>query len=131
MRTDYSQQSNEICCISRFTKVKGDIVSSSDIRIDGEFEGTILTKGKIVIGESAEVSGKFFCQSADAWGVISGEFMVEEHISFKSTSKMTGVLKCSKLAIEMGVVFNGTCNIITAEEYSSLLKESFPSETTP
>ena len=35
------------------TKIKGEVNSGSDFRIDGEIEGTIQTSGRLVVGKQA------------------------------------------------------------------------------
>lgn len=119
-------QVNEICRISRNAEVSGDLISSSDIRIDGKFVGKIHTKGKLVIGESAFVEGKMVCQSADIWGDVKGDIFVEDSLTLKAPGKFNGQLKSSKICIEMGAVINGPCNIIAQEEFKKLSGEIFP-----
>ena len=48
---------------------------------------------------------------------------MEDIINFKANSNFTGSLKTPKLSIEVGVIYNGSCNIITKEEYSKHLHE--------
>ena len=48
---------NSISRISAGTIIKGEIMSPYDIRIDGTFEGKVQTKGRVVIGEKANVLG--------------------------------------------------------------------------
>lgn len=48
---------------------------------------------------------------------------MEDIINFKANSNFTGSLKTPKLSIEVGVVYNGTCHIITKEEYNKHLHE--------
>ncbi|MBC8299652.1 MAG: polymer-forming cytoskeletal protein [Pelagibacterales bacterium] len=52
-----SRESNKIDIIEKTTKIVGDIVSKADFRIDGNVEGTIVTTGKVVVGEEGLVSG--------------------------------------------------------------------------
>jgi len=47
------------------TKIIGDIISESNIRIDGEVEGNITTSAKVVIGENGSLKGNLTCQEAD------------------------------------------------------------------
>ncbi len=37
--------------IEKNTKIKGDIVSEADFRIDGKLDGNVKTSGKVVIGK--------------------------------------------------------------------------------
>lgn len=125
-KIETTPQLNEICRISKGTKITGICTSSSDIRIDGCFEGDIYTKGKLVAGETAEIKGRIACQSADFWGKVEGEVFISDSITFKSKSNFTGVLKTAKLCIEMGAVYNGSCNIITTDEFNKLVKGIIP-----
>lgn len=116
-------QANELCRVSKGTRITGVMTSSADIRIDGTFEGTVYTKGKLVIGEAAHVKGKIFCQNCDLWGHAEGEIFIEDIINFKANSNFSGDLRAPKLGIEVGTIFNGSCHIITKEEYNKFLNE--------
>lgn len=116
-------QVNEVSRISIGTEIKGNLVSQSDIRIDGAFEGDLIAGGKLVIGESAIIKGNIICSSADVWGRIDGELTVEDAITFKSNSKFFGNLKTGRICIEMGTVFNGTCRIITESDFKNFMTD--------
>lgn len=122
-RTELIPQANDICRISKGTKITGVVISSADIRVDGTVEGTIYTKGKLVIGETSKIKGKLFCQSCDLWGTLEGEAYLEDVINFKADSSFKGELKAPKLGIEVGTKFNGSCHIITKDEYNNYLKD--------
>lgn len=126
-KSDYSQQANEICRISYGSSVKGNIVSTSDIRIDGAFKGGIYTTGKVVIGEKAKVIGAVFCQNLDVWGDILGEICCKDSVILKSTSTISGTIKTVKIGIEINAVYNGSCNIITEAEYDQTYSSNCPS----
>ena len=83
----------------------------------------VYTKGKLVIGEAANVKGKIFCQNCDLWGHAEGEMYIEDIINFKANSDFSGDLKTPKLGIEVGTIFNGSCHIITKEEYNKFLND--------
>ncbi len=123
-----AQQVNDICRISHSTSLTGEMISASDIRIDGKFTGKLYTKGKLVIGEKALVDGVVVCNSADIWGEMKGDIFVESSLSLKAKSVYTGAVKSSKVGIEMGAVFNGTCNIISSEEFKKFAVEHFPAQ---
>ena len=44
--------------IEKNTKIKGDITSEADFRIDGKLEGNVTTSGKVVIGKDGYINGK-------------------------------------------------------------------------
>jgi cytoskeletal protein CcmA (bactofilin family) len=93
------------------TSIQGEINSESNIRIDGHVKGTITTKGRLVIGVTGSVEGEINCQNAEIEGSINGTLKVEDLLSLKSTAKIIGDIITSKLAIESGAEFSGTCNM--------------------
>lgn len=121
-KIENTPQVNEICRISKGTKITGVISSSSDIRIDGTFEGDIYTTGKLVVGESSLIKGRIACQSSDIWGKVEGHIFVDENLTLKSSAIFKGALKVSKLCIEMGVIFNGTCDMINHDQFVDFVK---------
>ena len=95
--------------IAENTKIKGDITSEADIRIDGEVEGTIMTSGKIVIGKTGVVTGKIQCENADIEGTFNGEVKVGQILVLKSSAVIEGDVVVGKLAVEPGASFNASC----------------------
>ncbi len=93
------------------TKIKGDIKSLSDFRIDGEVEGTIVTTGRLVVGKTGVIKGRVECANADVEGVIEGEVVVKGTLNLKSTGNVQGDVKSDKLSIEHGAVFNVQCEM--------------------
>ena len=123
---------NEITRVSSGTEIKGILTSKTDIRIDGRFEGNIVTKGKLVIGEKAFVTNSVVvCQSADIWGTIEGDIFVSDVLSLKNSASFTGDLNVPRLTIDVGAKFNGKCKVITEQEFASLTKEFWPEEEKP
>jgi cytoskeletal protein CcmA (bactofilin family) len=97
--------------IGKGTSIKGDIRSDGDFRVDGILHGSIHSNGKIVVGVSGSIEGDINCQNADLSGQVKAIIHVKELLSLKATSKVTGEVHTSKLAIEPGAKFSGTCNM--------------------
>ncbi len=97
--------------ISTTSKVKGDIVSEEDFRIDGTFEGNLTTTGKIVLGEKGSLKGIIKCSNAEILGKVSGTLTVDNLLSVKSTANIEGDVVTGKLSIEAGAAFNATCQM--------------------
>ncbi len=120
-----SLQVNEVSRISQATQVRGSLLSQTDIRIDGTFEGELITAGKLVLGENAVITGNVMCANADIWGKIEGDFTVGDTVKFKEGASFTGHLKTIRICIEMGADFSGSCQIINEAEFKSLSAEFF------
>lgn len=97
--------------IAAGTKIKGDLSSDGDIRIDGEITGTIQCKGKLVLGPDGRLTGEFICNTAEIMGKLSGKLIVHELLSVKSTANIDGDIKTARLAIEPNAIFSGTCDM--------------------
>jgi cytoskeletal protein CcmA (bactofilin family) len=93
------------------TTIKGDIQSNGDFRIDGNLIGSINSKGKIVIGQTGQVEGEVNCRNADISGQVKAQIMVAELLTLKASAKISGEITTSKLSIEPGAKFSGTCNM--------------------
>ena len=111
---------NSVSRISAGTVIKGEIQSPYDLRIDGTFEGKIQTKGRVVIGESAIIKGDIICENIDLWGKVEGDLFVKDTLALKDGCKMNGNINISRLLVELGATFNGTCRTITEEEFNKL-----------
>ncbi|WP_340201130.1 bactofilin family protein [Ascidiimonas sp. W6] len=117
--TDVSGQPNRI---GQKTKIKGDIISEGDFRIDGELNGSVKTSGKVVIGKEGSITGKVECVNADIEGKFSGELFVSNVLSLKATANIEGDVVVAKLAIEPGATFNATCNMRSGGTAAKVLK---------
>jgi cytoskeletal protein CcmA (bactofilin family) len=93
------------------TEIVGDIKTDGNIRIDGKLKGTINTKGRLVIGPSGSIDGEITCENGDIEGQFNGRIHVNQLLSLKATARLTGEIHTSKLAIEPGATFTGTCSM--------------------
>ena len=106
---------NSYNIISAGTVVSGEFHTPGNIRIDGEFEGNISTKGRLIVGQAGSIAGSVTCQNGEFEGQINANVEVEQHLALKSTAKMIGDIKTDKISIETGAVFHGHCKMNTAK----------------
>ncbi|MCQ2119793.1 MAG: polymer-forming cytoskeletal protein [Bacteroidales bacterium] len=125
-RSDDNQGVNEVSRISAGSTVKGEITSPYNVRIDGNFEGKIISEAKVVVGEKAVIKGDIICNNADLWGNIEGDLYVKDTLSLKETCVMTGDLHIRRLSVELDAKFDGNCKMITEDEFNQLTKGEQP-----
>ena len=111
---------NEVSRISTGTVIKGEINSPNDIRIDGAFEGKLVCKGRVVVGENAVTKGDIICDSLDFGGRLEPSLHVKDILSLKDTCEVAGDLHVKRLAVELGARFNGACRMLTEGEFDKL-----------
>ena len=97
--------------LSKNTKTIGDLTSEGDFRIDGVLEGTLTTKGRVIIGVDGSIIGKVFCENADVEGKFSGELKVNKMLTIKATASISGDVILGKLSVEPGATFNASCTM--------------------
>ena len=112
---------NSVSRISEGTSVTGEIKSSNDIRVDGKVKGKLYSEGRIVVGEHAVIDGTLLCSNLDLWGKIEGDVYVKDLLSLKGTSSIIGNLHVRKLQVEMGAELNGSCKMISEEDFDASL----------
>lgn len=111
---DFSDQVETI--IGHSTTVKGTLVSSGALRVDGQFEGEIKTSANLIIGESGIVKATVAAKNALVAGTVNGNMDIDEKLELLPTAKINGDMKVGSLIIGEGAVFKGNCEMRQASE---------------
>ena len=114
---------DDVTRIARGASVEGVLTSPHDIRIDGHIQGSTFAGGKVVFGDKADLIGTLMCGNCDIWGTIKGDIYVKDTASFKASAVVDGHLFVRKLQVEIGAQINGSCRMITEQEYEKKLNE--------
>ena len=85
----------------------GEIWYEGNVQIDGKLEGTIHTKGTLVIGDRAVVKAKIEAGSVICKGKIQGEVVAKDSIKLLSPGLIDGTMSAPRLSVENGGAFNG------------------------
>jgi cytoskeletal protein CcmA (bactofilin family) len=101
--------------ISMETHIIGDIKAQGNIRIEGTIEGSLLSKSKIVLGESALVTGNLTASEAEICGKVEGEIICMDTLFLKKSAVVMGNIYTLKLVVENGAVFNGKIQMTTSD----------------
>jgi cytoskeletal protein CcmA (bactofilin family) len=111
------------------TEITGDIVSDSNIIVEGDVIGNISCSGKVIIGNTGKITGNLVCIDAEIEGTLEGELTIENLLVLRSTARITGDIETVRLAIEEGGFFEGACVMKKPGETSSrLLKNNAASQ---
>ena len=116
--------------LAKNTKLIGDLTSEGDFRIDGLLEGTLTTKGRVIIGVDGTISGKVFCDNADIEGKFSGELKVNKMLTIKASASIYGDVVLGKLSVEPGATFNASCTMKGAVKELNSNERSITEEKT-
>ena len=85
------------------------------VRIDGKFEGQVITEDTLIIGETGHLTAEISAGTVICMGCVEGTVMASQKIEIHSNSKVVGNIKSPALHIELGGVFDGTCDMTGKE----------------
>ncbi len=109
--------------IGKESSFEGKLVFDGVVRIDGSFKGTIQSKGKLLIGESAVLEAELETGTLILSGSIQGNVVAFERVEIKGKGRFTGNIKTPVLLIDEGAQFNGTSSM-ELQKTSSIVKDS-------
>jgi cytoskeletal protein CcmA (bactofilin family) len=88
--------------------VKGDIVSTEDLVIDGQVQGTIeLGDHGLTIGSGASVTADLVAKTVTISGNLKGNVISSGKVELKSTAKVEGDISAPMLMMEDGAALSG------------------------
>jgi len=97
--------------INSLSKITGDLVLSSDVRVDGSVEGNITTTKSVIIGEDGHLKGNIKCNSLAVYGRIEGIAEVEGNTHLHATAVYVGRLNTGLISITKGCAINARINM--------------------
>ena len=97
--------------IGEGTRFKGEFDLNGLLRIDGDFIGSIRTKGKVLVGRNGRAECTMHAGTVVIGGVMRGEIFSTEKVIILSTGLMLGNITSPRLIVEEGVIIHGTYSI--------------------
>lgn len=101
--------------IGKDTTVKGRIDAEGSLRIDGKYEGEIVTAGDLVVGETGMVSANIEAKNISIAGEVRGNVVARGKLELIPTGRLYGDVKMAVLVVEDGAVFHGQCEMFSPE----------------
>lgn len=97
--------------LSTGIEILGSIRFSNDMIIDGKIEGEIISdKGRVTIGENAQVKGDITAGEVKLYGKVEGK-ITSERCELKTKSRLDGDIKTKMLSMEEGAQLAGRTEI--------------------
>jgi len=96
--------------IGESSSFDGTLEVSGNLRVDGTFTGKIRVTETLVVGRNGLIDADVETRSSVVAGTIKGNINASEKITLQSGSRLEGEMVTSKLVIEEGVSFQGSCN---------------------
>lgn len=88
--------------IDRYTTVDGTLLSSRDIRIEGELRGTLQCEGAVHVAEGGRVDATVEAGAITVAGQLRGSITCRGKLHILRTGRVTGSITTNSLVIEEG-----------------------------
>ena len=88
----------------------GTLEVTGNLRVDGSFKGKLNVSESLTVGKRGQIDAEVNTRSAIVAGAVKGNLQASEKITLQSGSRLEGEMITSKLVIEEGVSFQGSCN---------------------
>ena len=93
------------------SKVLGDMITESNLRIDGEVKGNVTSASKVVVGKNGIIIGNLTCGDTDIEGTVKGMIAVDSLTVLRANAVIEGEISTSMLQVEEGAQFSGKCKM--------------------
>ncbi len=95
---------------------RGELAFERLLRIDGSFEGSLRSQGKIIIGKQGKVKAHLNLREAIIEGVLEGNITVQERLELRGAASIRGDIKAQSLVVDDGVSIMGVVQVGTQQE---------------
>lgn len=93
-------------------RVKGDIIGTEDLLIDGSVEGLIqLDERKLTVGKTAKLTADINARDVVVYGYVKGNVNAKGRIEIRKDGSVIGNLTTAQIMIEDGADFKGSIEI--------------------
>lgn len=101
-----------IAILGEKTEFKGILTFVGTTRIDGKFEGEVVTKDTLIVGKTANIKAEISAGTIVTQGKIHGNLVASKKVEIKEGSELIGNIKTPSLHIEENAIFEGNCEMI-------------------
>jgi len=88
---------------------KGELEFDDTMRIDGRFNGKIVSKNELIVGESAHIDGDIHVGRIAISGTVVGKIVADQRVEIHRNGKVYSDIDTPALIIEEGAIFQGNC----------------------
>jgi len=94
---------------------EGKLTFKGTVRIDAVFKGSIFTDDVLVVGEHARIEAEITCGTIIVHGSVKGNIRAKSAVELHHPAQVRGDLYTPSLAMEKGVLLQGTVRMENLE----------------
>jgi len=93
------------------SQMTGSMQIEGSVRIDGEFDGTLVASETVVVGRTGFARAEIQAREVMVAGRVRGKLVGSERVELQEGAHVEGDIFTESFVIADGVFFNGTCNM--------------------
>src|SRR5258706_12754323 len=93
--------------LDRGSSFKGELEFEDTMRINGRFNGKIVSKNELIVGESATVEGDVHVGRVAISGTVIGKIVAAQRVEIHRNGKVYSDIDTPALIMEGGALFQG------------------------
>ncbi len=98
--------------LGKTTVFSGVMNFTDSLKINGNFEGEIISTGFLYVDNGAVVNADIEVESIVVAGIVRGNIVASGHVEMLPGGQVYGNVRTSRLRISDNVVFEGKCEMI-------------------
>jgi cytoskeletal protein CcmA (bactofilin family) len=103
---------NVLAHLGKTIVVRGEILGSEDLVVEGRVEGTIsLTESRLTIGPTANVAADLSARDVLVLGQVQGNITAIGRVELRAGSNVVGDIHAVRLSVEDNAVFRGKVDL--------------------
>ena len=96
-------------------RIKGDVFSKEELRVEGEVEGKLESQNRLTIDASGKADASIKASEVIIAGSVKGNVEASQRIVLRKGANLVGDVKTAGIVIEDGAYFRGGIDIARPE----------------
>jgi cytoskeletal protein CcmA (bactofilin family) len=124
-----SPASADPATIGKSLQIKGEVIGSESLYIDGNVEGAIsLPSNRVTISRDAKVSANITAREVIVFGKVVGNIHASDRVDIRSEGSLTGDVTAQRISIGDGAFFKGGIDICKPGQEKNGMVAEVPSD---
>jgi cytoskeletal protein CcmA (bactofilin family) len=105
------KQSNATTLIGPAAHIKGELVSSDNVHIEGRIEGKVKSTKQVIIGQKGLVQAEVEAETVSIRGKLEGDCRATGKVEITESGQVYGNIAAPTIAVSEGAIFRGASNM--------------------
>jgi cytoskeletal protein CcmA (bactofilin family) len=105
--------------IGEHTTFEGTLKCEGAIRLLGNVQGEVQSKGTIIVEDKAHVTARLTGAAVTVAGQVDGQIYCDGRVEIRPTGRVTGEINAGALIVQEGAFFEGNSKMVTPSSTNS------------